>query len=514
MGLTLGYARVSTREQSENQQALNQQIDRLKQANAETIYFDVESGANPERPKFLLMLDLVSQGLVNTIIATRWDRLARDYSIYLKIKEIFTKHNVELRLLDQGTVDFTTASGVLNANLQVVFSEHERSMLTERINRGFDYRRQRLAACARAPWGYTIKEDKYVLNRKAVVCLLQDRPDNYLELYDEPDNSLRLPGISKADIAKEAIELFTTHRKPRQVLRILYDKYGVPMKSSFSKSSSEQNSSPNKTSPKAINPVLSKELLFWISGDNLKEWLVNPVIRGHIVYKKTDKNRKKKSPKDWEWHYNTHPNERLLTDEEFVEIEAILKANSRKVSSGGKTCYLTGLIFCNECLQKCILKRGSGYGYYGCRQSALGCNNRGCVRLEKIERGIIHALFDKALSFGELIESEEKTNVKSPELVKLKQDLLALEQHPSIDSNSTLKQAKSDLIKQIELLENQSKLFNFETATALDILCHPQAKKLTFWYTLTEEEREIIYEKVVRKIFVLGKEVIDIELNV
>lgn len=514
MGLTIGYARVSTREQAENHHALNQQIDRLKQAGVETVYHDIESGDSSERPNFLLILNLVRQGIVSSIVATRWDRLTRNESIYLELKKILTSHNVELNLLDQGPVDLLTASGELSADMQALIAVHERRMLKERVNRGFDYRRKRLAASARAPWGYTTKEDKYVLNRKPIVCLLQERPENYLELYEEPDNSPRLSGISKADIANESITLFKIHRKPRKVVSILNEKYGVEIKSSFSKSHSEQNSLSSKSSLKFINPVLSEELLFWISGDNFRTWLINPVLRGHTVYKKTDKNRKKKSPKDWEWHYNTHPNEKLLSDEEFVEIEAILKANSRKVAASGKTCFLTGLIFCNNCLRKCILKRGSGYSYYGCRQSALGCNNRGCVRLEKIDQAIIHALFDKALSLGELTKSEVQIHVQSPELVKLKQDLLGLEQLPGLESNQTLKQAKNDLIKQIKSLENQAKLFNFETATALEVLQHTQARKLPFWYTLTEEEREIIYEKLVRKVFVLGEEVIDIELNV
>jgi DNA invertase Pin-like site-specific DNA recombinase len=71
MGLILGYARVSTYEQADVQNALKQQIHRLEQFGVDKIYKDVESGANPDRPDFRQLLDLVNQGKVEIIVATR-----------------------------------------------------------------------------------------------------------------------------------------------------------------------------------------------------------------------------------------------------------------------------------------------------------------------------------------------------------------------------------------------------------------------------------------------------------
>ena len=65
------YARVSTQEQALNTHALEQQIDRLKQAGAIHIYFDIVSGSKSERPQFSALMALVRKGKVKKIIATR-----------------------------------------------------------------------------------------------------------------------------------------------------------------------------------------------------------------------------------------------------------------------------------------------------------------------------------------------------------------------------------------------------------------------------------------------------------
>jgi hypothetical protein len=136
--------------------------------------------------------------------------------------------------------------------MQAMFAVHERRMLRERVKRGFEFRRKNKVAWIRAPWGYVIKNDKYVLDEEPIVCVLKDRPVNYLNLYDEPDTSLELIGISKFQIAREAVDMLLNIRRPRQVLKHLYLKYGAERKKG--KGTADGN--------KGTNLVLSKELLF------------------------------------------------------------------------------------------------------------------------------------------------------------------------------------------------------------------------------------------------------------
>lgn len=168
----VGYARVSSREQAENCHALDQQIDRLKSAGAEHILSDVESGANSERPQFNKLIQLVEDKQVSIVTATRWDRLTRSEAIYIQLKNLFQRSSVKINLLDQGEVDFETASGMLNADLQAIFAVHERRMLKERVKKGFEYRRKKKAAWGRQPWGYTISDnDQYIIDTNPIICL-------------------------------------------------------------------------------------------------------------------------------------------------------------------------------------------------------------------------------------------------------------------------------------------------------------------------------------------------------
>ncbi|MDK3159867.1 recombinase family protein [Kamptonema cortianum] len=523
MRQTIGYARVSTREQSENQHALEHQINRLKEQKINRIFFDIDSGANSGRENLLQVLNLVRKGEVEALVATRWDRLTRDQLLYINIKQLFTECGTRIIFLDQGEADLTTASGELNADLQVMFAVHERRMLRERVKRGFEQRRKKKVAWTRAPWGYRIENDKYVLDDRPLICLLEERPDNYLDLYEVPDRSPKLIAISRAQIAKDAIEIFNRVKRPTKALSCLYQKYGVQSKRvpcKNSKSNLTLAEQPEKQrleqhkKLQGLSSVLTEELLIWSGGGHFKEWLQNPVLRGHTAYCKTRKKTKSKPPQDWEIHYDTHPDQRLMTDEDFQEIQDTLRSNSRKFAPFGGTFYLTGLIYCDRCGHKCVLKRSPQYKYYGCRHSSVTCTNRGCVRLHKIDRAIIDAIFQTALFLQQSKNPQLEFNNEPLELFQLKQDLLELEQHPSIETNLALKRAKYELVKQIESLSAQRQQLNFATATALEIIHHPQASKYPFWFTLTEAEREVVYEKLVRRVTILAKEVVSVELTV
>ena len=93
---TVGYARVSSREQSQNSNALEQQVERLKAAGATEILIDVESGwKNKHRPNLDKLMALVKNGQVGQVVVTRLDRLSRQG---LKSFQIFNKPSINCRI--------------------------------------------------------------------------------------------------------------------------------------------------------------------------------------------------------------------------------------------------------------------------------------------------------------------------------------------------------------------------------------------------------------------------------
>ncbi|WP_416670426.1 recombinase family protein [Egbenema bharatensis] len=512
-GKIVAYGRVSSYEQAENQYAAQQQIDRLKLENVDQLFFDIESGNSKTRLHFNRMMELIHQGEISAVIATRWDRLTRNQEIYLQLKQILQDSGVRLRLLDQGEVDLSTASGELSADMQAIFAVHERRMLRERILKGHAYRRKRQVAWTRAPWGYVIRDDRYWLDTSPIICLLQNRPADYLTLHDESDTSPLLSGISRSDIAREAILLLRELQRPRQVLRHLYSKYGVERKAFVDvqeeKKCTVAEEENRQKRRKRTNLVLSNELLFWSSGHSFVEWVQNPVLRGHTAYCKYHKQGGQKPSHEWEIHYDTHPDQGLLTDDVFVEIQLLLKNNERKVGTPGSKFHLTGLVFCDRCGHKMVLKRSAEYRYYGCRNSSIGCAERKCIRVEKIDEAVVQCFFQYAKQLAQ--ESKATSPQESAELVNLRQQLQVLDQALTQGMGDALKRARYELVQEIERLEVQSELFLLESATAHEIMNHPQARDLSFWHTRTYQERELLYEKLLNRILVRDGKVVAIE---
>lgn len=141
-----GYARVSTQEQAEEFDALNQQVARLKTAGATEVLIDIESGRNDERKQYNELLKLVQQNQVDEIIITRVDRLGRSVITIHKAIDVFVKHNVNLRILD-APVDPNSPFGWFSINQMSGLAEFESRLLSQRIRHGNNYFRQQLKYC-------------------------------------------------------------------------------------------------------------------------------------------------------------------------------------------------------------------------------------------------------------------------------------------------------------------------------------------------------------------------------
>ena len=138
MPSTIGYCRVSSREQSENSAALEQQKARVKDAGAEEILVDVESGRSAredERPEFQRLMRLVEQQRVEKVIVTRLDRLSRALPTLRRVVDTFQTSGVDLVALDD-SVDMSTAKGKFHLNILGALAEMESDHLSERIKHG------------------------------------------------------------------------------------------------------------------------------------------------------------------------------------------------------------------------------------------------------------------------------------------------------------------------------------------------------------------------------------------
>lgn len=133
--LKIGYARVST-----NEQTLNMQIDALQKAGCNRIYKEKVSGVRDERIELQKALDTLRDG--DQFIVYKFDRLARSTKRLIEIAEYLEQNNIELvSICDK--VDTTTPAGKAMFRMFAVFAEFERDIIRERVLSGLQAARAR-----------------------------------------------------------------------------------------------------------------------------------------------------------------------------------------------------------------------------------------------------------------------------------------------------------------------------------------------------------------------------------
>ncbi|RAM52016.1 MAG: site-specific recombinase [Hapalosiphonaceae cyanobacterium JJU2] len=154
----IGYARVSTVEQSLEYDALKQQVKRLEDAGAEVVLVDVESGRSSKRKEFNKLLKLVKEGKVREIIITRIDRLGRSDIDVIRTIQLFNDCGIILRILD-APIDVSSSFGRFSASQMAALADFESRLLSERTRHGMNYFRSQ-GKLQRACFGYKLNSDR------------------------------------------------------------------------------------------------------------------------------------------------------------------------------------------------------------------------------------------------------------------------------------------------------------------------------------------------------------------
>lgn len=170
--MNIGYARVSTKDQS-----LNLQEDALQKAGCKKIFSEHISGAKSERPELKAMMAHLREG--DIVIVWKLDRLGRSLRDLVNLISKFQEMGVGFKSLNDN-IDTTTATGKLTFHLFAALAEFERDIISQRTKAGLE------AARARGRKGGRPKG----LSKKA-----QDKARLAESLYNEKEKSI-------ADICK------------------------------------------------------------------------------------------------------------------------------------------------------------------------------------------------------------------------------------------------------------------------------------------------------------------------
>ncbi|MCH9728969.1 MAG: recombinase family protein [Actinomycetia bacterium] len=135
MGTLLGYARVSTADQT-----TDGQTTALKAAGCQRVWTEVASGARTRRPVLDELVATTTAG--DTIVVTRLDRLGRSLPHLLQLVETLTAHEVGLQSLAE-EINTTSATGRLVLHVFGALAEFERGLNHERTIAGLAAARTR-----------------------------------------------------------------------------------------------------------------------------------------------------------------------------------------------------------------------------------------------------------------------------------------------------------------------------------------------------------------------------------
>jgi len=133
--MKIGYARVSTKEQS-----LSMQVDALKKAGCDQIHEEIASGAKAARP----VLDEIMRNIRedDTLVIWKLDRLGRNLAHLIHLTNKLIEKKVGLISLND-PIDTSTAQGRMVFGIFATLAEFERELIRERTQAGLKSARAR-----------------------------------------------------------------------------------------------------------------------------------------------------------------------------------------------------------------------------------------------------------------------------------------------------------------------------------------------------------------------------------
>jgi site-specific DNA recombinase len=336
---TAYYVRVSTYQQVQTQ-TIEQQLDRLQRhaqahgwpwSDQHLFRDDGYSGARLTRPGLQRLREAIAHGQFDRVLITTPDRLARNYVHQVLLIEEFEQAGCVIEFLDQPIGD--KPDDHLLLQIRGAVAEYERSLISERLQRG---RRYKYQAGTLLPW--TIPPYGYRL---------------------DPDHPRSPAGVS-LDAAKAAVvaELFAQYLEPGQTLSGLA----------------------KQLMARQI-PTPSGGTRWGVA--SIRCILTNPAYTG-VVYagrSQVRQNRRRRSPlapvgKRATGCNPTSPDAwivvgqiaPIVTQTQFDQVQAKLATNQQRArrNNHAHQYLLRALVSCGLCRLACSGQTRRGYSYYVC----------------------------------------------------------------------------------------------------------------------------------------------------
>jgi hypothetical protein len=296
------------------------------------------------------------------------------------------------------------------------------------------------------------------------------------------------------------IELFKESKSLRRTLHNLNAKYGL---SSFA------------TKGKGNKSVRDR---FHFSIAGLHAWLTNPILRGHTAYNRAQQQRQHHKHL-WDIRYDTHPNDRLITDSDYKQLDDIFNWNKTHhgFNNESKIIHpLSGLVYCGECgrshriigsLQR---DKVTKFYYYQCQNYGVrACGQKTTIRDTKTEAAAIATLTSAAEQIATLAEVPAEL-VEPTELRELRAQLATLETMGANPAIATAINQMKSQIKNIEYGISSSGKVDIELRSVLvETFSNP-----LYFSTLADGDKKTVYRALIDRIIIKDGAVVSVELKI
>ncbi len=410
--------------------------------------------------------------------------------------------------------------GEFMAGMEVLISKTEVKKIRGRAQRGYEAKRRNNRPNNNPPFGYAVRDRKYVFDNQPYLYLM--------------DGSV----WSKADLARDTIATFQRTKSISATIREVHERFGINYRS---KARSAPAISAFVLEPEDDLSVIKgagmvgRHMFRW-THSGLRNWLVNPVLRGHTAYGRfttegLDECGRRKFGKAildqslWDIRRDTHPESAMLSEAEYQAIDEILTINARSrantidwIEKGHLRYPISGLVHCGECGGKFSARGTKRSGekkqiYYQCQNYVRAdCPQCKMIRSDRVESSIIQALIDAAaIVNAEAQKDPEQQHVPSPELTALREQLTGLK---SLGTNPAIAVAIEEtqrLINQLEFAESAQVETKERSREDLQLIFENRE----YWeFALSNvEERTRVFNHFVDRVVVRNGAIVEVRLK-
>lgn len=421
---------------------------------------DGYSGTNFERPGFQSMLEDIKNGAINCVVVKDLSRFGRNYiEVGNYIEKIFPALGIRfIAINDQYDSAFQEKSNDIIVPFKNLVNDAYCRDISVKIRSHLQVKRKKGEFLgAFAVYGYCKSEE----NKNQLVI------DDYAATVVQDIFRYKLNGYSQQKIAN------------------ILNEEGILSPMEYKKSIGMKYSTSFKTKKKAIwSPVAIGRIL------------KNEVYTGTLVQGKQGtvnyRTKVRRNKKEQEWVRAENAHEAIIPKDEFLQIQEILKRDTRTAPQKEKVYPLSGILFCGECgsalIRKTVPSGKKKYVYYVCAENKKNgsCSSHSIreSQIEKIVLCMIQQHVQQILNMENIFQYMEENQQKNFVVQKLKkriekkQEELLKAQNLKVNTYEDLKDGvidendfqilKEEFTQRIQEIEEVIQAYEKELSSAIE----------------------------------------------